>query len=294
MKKWILLIWLLTTAGMAQACDVCGCSAGGSSLGLLPNYHRHFMGIRYQYRSFLSEHHDAAGVYSTERYHTAEVWGRWVLGKRFQMFAQVPYNRYLQEQGGLTQTFTGLGDVSLIGQVVVFNTGDSLGRSWRQGLQLGGGVKLPTGRSQAGEANPSLLPGTGSFDFPIQGLYTLRYGKWGVNLEASYRFNTANRDEYRFGNRLNGSLRVFYAPEKGKAIFMPNAGIQFERGETDLESGYRVSMTGGQALYALAGLEVFSGKWGLGCTYQLPLRQHIGDGYIEAKPRFSANVLFIF
>ncbi|MBK6622536.1 MAG: hypothetical protein IPG32_17290 [Saprospirales bacterium] len=234
MKKWIMLIWLLTTAGIAQACDVCGCSAGGSSFGLLPNYHRHFMGIRYQYRSFLSEHHDAPGVFSTERYHSAEVWGRWVLGKRFQLFGQLPYNHYTQEQEGAMRSFDGLGDASLIAQVVVFNTGDSLGLSWRHGLQLGGGVKLPTGRSRAGEGSgdisPSLLPGTGSFDFPIQGLYTLRYGKWGANLEASYRINTANRDEYRFGNRLNGSLRVFYAPGKGKAIFMPNAGIQFERG----------------------------------------------------------------
>ncbi|MBK6902378.1 MAG: hypothetical protein IPH04_06075 [Saprospirales bacterium] len=298
MKKWIMLIWLLTTAGIAQACDVCGCSAGGSSFGLLPNYHRHFMGIRYQYRSFLSEHHDAPGVFSTERYHSAEVWGRWVLGKRFQLFGQLPYNHYTQEQEGATRSFDGLGDASLIAQVVVFNTGDSLGLSWRHGLQLGGGVKLPTGRSRAGEGSgdisPSLLPGTGSFDFPIQGLYTLRYGKWGANLEASYRINTANRDEYRFGNRLNGSLRVFYAPEKGKAIFMPNAGIQFERGESDLQSGYLVSLTGGQALYALGGLEVFSGKWGLGCTYQLPLNQHLGGGYIQAKPRFSTNLLFIF
>ena len=53
-------------------------------------------------------------------------------------------------------------------------------------------------------------------------------------------------------------------------------------------------MTGGQALLAVAGMEVFSGKWGLGCTYLHPVYQNLGDGFVQARPRFSANLMFIF
>ncbi|MBP8240682.1 MAG: hypothetical protein KAX50_12000 [Saprospiraceae bacterium] len=54
------LLWVLAS-GQVLACDVCGCAVGGNYLGILPQFRRHFAGVRFQYRTFDSEHPNLFG-----------------------------------------------------------------------------------------------------------------------------------------------------------------------------------------------------------------------------------------
>lgn len=77
MRTLFLTVALLAFGSVASACDVCGCSIGGNYFGILPQFHRHFVGIRYSEQSFRSAHSLSAarlGNYdSDEQFRTRRV-----------------------------------------------------------------------------------------------------------------------------------------------------------------------------------------------------------------------------
>lgn len=287
----------------ALACDVCGCAVGGNYFGILPQFRRHFVGVRYQYRSFQSEHpalfgHEA-GAPSQEYFHTVEVWGRWTLRRNLQVFGFLPYNHYLRQENGQTLPASSFGDASLIANWVVFNTGDSAKLNWKHALQLGGGIKVPTGNSYKtasdGTRLPhSMQPGTGSWDFPLHIVYVARYKRHGMAAEVNYRAQTRNAEGYHFGNRLGASMRVFHWRQVRRNAFLPSAGLIWEHATADRSYGSPQDLTGGHSLWATAGVDVFLSRVSLALLYQHPLSHHLGSGYIEPRPRVSTGAMLLF
>ena len=102
-----------------QACEICGCSGNGYHLGILPQFKKHFVGVRNTYRVFHSQHLISEQLYilgkrSREYYNTTELWARYQAGKKTQLFVLLPYNRFEQKEEGLpSHIVSGLGDVSL-------------------------------------------------------------------------------------------------------------------------------------------------------------------------------------
>src|SRR5690606_13886351 len=71
-------------------------------------------------------------------------------------------------------------------------------------LQVGAGVKLPTGRHKVEPSEiwlPGMMPGTGSLDYNVSLNFTIRHQSWGINLESTYFINGVNKARYKFGNR---------------------------------------------------------------------------------------------
>lgn len=301
-RLFIVAVLVLFASSSAYACEVCGCSLGGNYFGILPQFHGHFVGLRHQYRSFRSEHlplfNESEILVSHEYFHTTELWGRWNPSKKVQLFAFVPVNFMRKQEAGITTLENGLGDVSLIANVVLLNTGDDIRNTWKHALQLGGGVKIPTGRSNLkladGEVNPNFQLGTGSFDFPLNAIYTVRYKRAGFSTEVNYRINTANHDGYRFGNQLNTAARLFYWQQAGLVNFLPSVGTLWEYAAQSLENGVRQDLSGGQSIWLTAGLDVFFNRFSVGVSYQQVMYQHLSDGQLTSYPRVAANLNFLF
>ncbi|WP_118950075.1 transporter family protein [Taibaiella helva] len=307
MKKGLLLFYFLL-AGLAsvQACDICGCGAGSSYLGILPDFTTKIIGIRYRYNSVLS-HVPPEGVASyltaKERYYTAELWGGWTFGNKVRVMAAVPLSYNTRKSQEEDDSKTGLGDISIQGLYHLLARKSTLGNSKLlvQDLWIGGGIKLPTGkyepldRDESGKSANLFQLGTGSFDFMLTGMYDIRLQDAGLNLSGSYKFNTTNHYDYDYGNKWNGNAQLYYKFRVGKqATVAPNLGMSYERSAEDLNEGYSVFTSGGYALYGTVGAELQYRKIALGGNWQPVLDQHLAGGVVKPLNRMMMHLSLMF
>lgn len=304
MSSYVLFLLLLTFIPMtgSYACDICGCSVGGNYFGILPQFQKTFAGLRYQYRGYESEHltlfPDEVPLKTTERFHTTELWARYVPNERLHLFAFVPYNYYTKEESGQRTAVSGLGDISLMAHYILINTGDQSGKSWKQALQAGGGIKLPTGTADHVEQStgliiPSMQTGTGAIDIPLSALYTLRHREWGMSAEVNYRINTRNKNGYTFGDRLAASARIFYWKKACNYSLLPYTGAGYEYGFRDRKYGERQEYTGSRILLWNAGTDLYYKKAILNLGIQVPVHQDIAQGQIHGGLRCTAGLSFL-
>lgn len=300
LKHFILSAGLLLSVFTASACDICGCSSGSAFTGILPQFNRHFIGLRYTYRSFITTHPttDGSRLTSREQFHSTDLWGRFYPHKRVQLFAVLPVNHFSQTESGTKRETTGLGDVQLFVNYAIIQTPDSSTADLRHTLLAGGGLKLPTGENNAmrnGERlNQNLQPGTGSWDAVLNVIYTLRYKKWGMNLDANGRINTTNNQGYKFGSRINGSAKFFYWAKYRNWSFLPQLGVLADYGAKDADQGARLLETGGFSVMGTAGMDVYFKRYIAGFTFQQPISHHLATGAIQPFQRYSVNLAFLF
>ncbi|WP_118975341.1 transporter family protein [Taibaiella koreensis] len=307
MKKGLLLLCLLL-AGIpyVQACDICGCGAGSSYLGILPDFTTRIIGIRYRYNSVLT-HVAPEGIASyltaSERYHTAELWGGWTFGNKVRLMASVPLGYDTRRSQEENDSKTGLGDINIQGFYHLLSRRSTLGGSKLlvQDLWIGGGVKLPTGKyepldmDESGKSANLFQLGTGSFDFLLTGMYDIRLQDAGLNLSASYKYNTANHYDYDYGNKWNGNAQLYYKFRiKQQATVAPNLGMSYERSAQDLNEGYSVYTSGGYALYGTLGAELQYRKIALGGNWQPVLDQNLAAGVVKAQNRMMLHLSLMF
>jgi len=303
MRTLFLTVALLAFGSVASACDVCGCSIGGNYFGILPQFHRHFVGVRYSEQSFRSAHSRSAAELghfdSDEQFRTVDVLGRFYPLRRLQMLVLAPYHDFRRTENGVLTHSQGLGDASVLGNFILLNTGDSLRRTWQHTLTVGGGIKLPTGQHRLKDAEGQLLhanlqPGSGSTDFMLSAAYTLRRGAWGLATDVLGRLNTTNHHDYHFGNRLSGSAKFFYWKTMRRVSFLPNAGVFADHAAANLDGNSFAEGTGGSIALATLGLDVYAGHFSMGITIQQPVYQDLGGGKIQSNTRWMTTLNYIF
>lgn len=290
----IILIALIFSSLSVSACDLCGCSNGSSFVGLLPRSGSKFVGLRYRLRSFDS-HLNSQMLKTKEDYQTLEVWGRFYPIKNLQVLAFLPYNNNQQTlfYSSTKERNNGLGDATILAHYNVLNTFlDSTNASGiYHHLMIGGGVKLPIGKFEygyGGEAvNPNFQLGTGSTDFLLSAIHTVRYKKLGLNTEVGGRISTKSNELYKFGNRLSASLITFYTKNFGHLSIMPNIGSTIDYGFKDHKEGVLNSQTGGYTFLGSLGIQAYYKAFTAGFTFQKPLSQNLGGGELKTRPQSS-------
>ena len=312
MKNALLIIVALLGLAVSpmQACDICGCGVGGYYSGMLPQYHKHFIGLRWRFSQFKSypDHHvnpvNSVVAPSKEYFHSFELMARFYPHRRVQLLAFVPLNYNYQHtplSPPIEQALVGLGDVSLMALYNIYNTSFIAEKDIKHNVLLGGGIKLPTGAFQrtdesGNQLTPNFQLGTGSVDFLVTGIYTFRYKRWGVNTNINYKINLPNAETYRFGNQLKAALTAFmlHKFEKTKWGILPQLGLAVEQAGYNFKNGYQRINTGGQQLLATVGVEAYCGDVQFSATYQQPIWQHLSDGYVEAGPQFMVGINYLF
>ena len=314
MKKNIIIIVLLNILAVNQikACDICGCQLGGLSFGLLAGTKSHYLGLRYtrssfdaliQYDSDLLE-----DTYSNDVFTRTELLGRYILSDKIQLHAIVPYIYNEMEGNTENLTYQGIGDPLVL---VFYNVLDKTKEADMEveaptskvshTLFLGAGVKAPLGefdRFEEGEVvNRNFQIGTGSIDFLLSANYTMAIKRWGLNTEVSYKINTRNPDEYRFGNQFNTSAYLFYSIPFTDGVISPFGGMYFETSEEHDDDGIRQFNTGGNATLATFGAQLNYKRFSFNVLYQNPIDQNYNSdsiSQINAGDRISVGFLYHF
>ena len=304
MKRAILAMLLTLCISIpAQGCDVCGCSASNQFLGILPRYNYNFVGFQYQESSFSSDHpslyEHRPNVHSRDMYATFQLWARYNVGKHYQVFAFVPYQYNRHTEDSANTKSSGIGDVSLlVNRIFIKKEGKQLSH-----LLIGGmGMKLPTGAHTGiseldKQGLPNMQPGTGSWDVITNANYTVHFKQVGINVDGAYTFTTPNRDNYKYGNRLNTGVMGFYSIPLKDWSLLPQVGIRYEYTLHDYDNYARHwlnEQSGGYLCCAAAGLQAYYKSIGVRLTYQLPLSQHYASGYVTANHKLETGIFFLF
>lgn len=302
-KLIVLLFSIASTLPPALACDVCGCSLGGNYFGILPLYNKNFVGMRWseaRFYSFIHATQNLPAQHSEDKYQKLELWGRYYLGKRVQLFAFIPY-MYNDMNGTDQKVYAhGLGDVSVVANYVILNTGNQ-GSDFKHLLLAGGGLKLPTGKfdltDQGKIINRNFQMGTGSLDVIVNAVYTIRYKQAGMNFETGYKVNTRNRDHYLFGNQYRASGQLFFWQKAGPLSVLPHGGVYFEQAAMHKERDIYQVNTGGEAWLASGGLDIYIKSVTLGINFQRPMAQRYNSddtADITSKSRWTATCIINF
>lgn len=300
MKKFIIIISLISFSFTGSACEICGCGTGNYYIGLLPQFRSGFLGVRYQFSSFHTSINGDATQYSKDLFQSIEVWGGINIGKRWQIIAIVPFNFIHQASDDGTYKGSGIGDIAAIVNYEVFNRSSATeGKKLvTQQLWLGAGIKLATGKFNIDPTDPALVAlantqvGSGSNDFLLNAMYNVSVNNFGVSTGARYKMNTANKDKYFFGNKLSANSIVYYSIKSLKTTITPNAGLMYEHTEASKLSSQKIAETGGYLLSTAAGIEINFNKMSIGCNAQLPLSQNFANGQTTTKVKGMLHVTF--
>lgn len=303
LSRAFLLFILAGNATTVLACDVCGCAVSNQTLGLLPQFSKHFIGIQYQYSSSESSHpslfEGKPNEQSFQTYRTAQIWGRYQLGKRVQFFGFLPYINNVNKEATQVTNSDGIGDATIMANVSVPLPKNE---RWTRLLLAGVGIKMPTGQYTGitnAERNglPNVQTGTGSWDLPVNINYTQKVQKWGYNVDLTYILTTANQEQYKFGNRLNSAIVGFYWFEKKSFKIVPQAGIRAEYSLHDYDNYNKKWLnekTGGTMLFSSFSTQVFYKKVGVKGSIHVPVYQNFASGYVTSKPRIEGGLFILF
>ena len=303
MKKTIIIYFLLLIAAQSIACDICGGGLGANYSGLLPNFNKKFIGIRYHFNQMntqLNINGEITALSNYEKYNTLELWSAWNIGQKWRLMTILPYSFIDKHNIGtnLTNAKNGLGDISINGYYNLLN--QSKEDLINQSIWVGLGTKLPTGKYNNTEFNSNNSAniyqlGTGSFDFLGSINYDIRYKSIGINAGIIYKINTENKDDYRYGNKLTANANIYYHTQLPYQInIRPHIGLQYENQAKDQTIQYKLEETGGENTNLILGIETNFKMMAIGTNYQIPIKQNINNHRTEINKKLSAHITYTF
>lgn len=265
---------MLLCSFSASACDDCSVY-----LNLMPNDNRSAVSLFYRSRLMMGSYsstgqqlltkHTGHGKNPTfwgntvsETYRTYEVRGRFQISERWRTYLILPFIQNSQRiNNNRTLSVSGFGDPTIMSSFQFFDPtqvkveGDVI-----QQLELGAGLKAPLGKIDKSDngalANLDLQPGTGSIDYLGFLRYSARWSNFGLNASASYKYNSKNQMNYKYGNATNAALSFFYQTKLVEFTFVPVLGGGLEQSAMD-RSNIVHDDTGGERYYASSAVYLF-------------------------------------
>ncbi len=304
MKKIGILIGFLVFFSDFFACDHCNVF-----LSINPNDYQHNIGFQYRSRlhygkfntnGLLMQKHggETHTKYSDqevfERYSRFEITGQYFINQKWNIQAVLPYvnNQEIVDGRGVYDVW-GIGDPIIIQNYQLFNTKDIKDTTFfSQRFSVGMGLKMPLGSINQsfgnGTPNLDLQSGTGSWDAIITSTYISKYKNLGFILNANYKLNTFNSDNYKYGNTTNLLANLFYQIKLKNIVVMPMIGGYTELANNDYQGKIKQVNSDGQLLFGDANLSIFIKKLRLQVNYQHGFASLLNDSN-QLKTLYKIN-----
>ncbi len=287
----------------AWACDICGCSSGGLSGGLFPQFQNNLLGLRYSPTVF--SHPQNPGNFnglsklSKDSYHDSEVFFRWFPKKNLQLWINVPYKIRIREESLRTTQIQGIGDIQISG-LYTFLRRDSSHYTFSHLVLGGGGISLPTGKYQQRDETLTMLPvgfqvGTGSWSAFVNALYMIRLKQWGFIAQGDFRTYSENERSFKKGN-LSGFQGSFFKQFQigSKTGLFIHAGLRNELLEMDVDFGSRKTDSGSFSNWATFTADIFMGSALMSFQAQFPVYSQYNGNQPLPGNRFSLSLAWLW
>ncbi|MBL0342359.1 MAG: hypothetical protein IPP71_16505 [Bacteroidetes bacterium] len=305
MRIFFILVLIGSNCIYSYGCDFCNCY-----LGLNPGYNKNTIGVRGNLRfaslnipsptlrlSHLGhgETTPTTGGELKETFASMEIFARIYPISKLQLIFNMPYSVNTIEYHDTSETRSGLSDMTLLAMYQLANTMPLDSGSVRHRVFAGVGIKLPTGKYEAPDdvtipMADHLYSGTGSTDVIFAVSYLGKLNKLGWNADMNFKINSENNLNYKYGNSVNFTPRLFYEFKLHALTIYPHIGAAYESGDTDELDGLEQSDTGGEIIYGSAGIDWYFNIFSIASELKLPLYNDLASGMPVDKSWFIASV----
>lgn len=201
---------------------------------------------------------------------------------------------------------SGWGDLSMLGRIAI-NPAESTNRYYALLL----GIKTPTGDtneklSNGEKAEVDHQPGSGSWD-PLLGIaYSNRFSpNWSVSSNLLYHLTTEGVRETTVGDKLMYNAAVMWSPSHHSHHGSAGTGHTEQswqyilemngewRDKTDIDGG-KDDNTGGDVIFASAGVRWSYGEWGTHISAGTPLYKNLNGIQSEPDWQLSTGISMAF
>jgi hypothetical protein len=304
MKRYIVIGALMSLSFTVEAgCDMCSLY-----LGVHPNQVKRGITMRYRYSQFQTNHlhnHDSEHQHSTSNnetyireYQSLEVWTQWMPFKKLQVLAMIPYSMNAMYSGNsVIDAYNNIGDAQVLGRYQLYRS-EFDSTDWQHRIVGGLGLKLPTGSyedsSQMEYLDQHLQNGTGSWDLIFNLGYLIKYRNWGYNQEIIYKYNNANKNNFRFASQVNLNGNLFYQYTQSDWSFIPSVGYLIEHAGLDQYNGATIETSNGTTMYALINLDLYWRRIGLQGSYQGMVIEDFNDPSMHNQNKWVFGISYNF
>lgn len=302
-KKICVWLGLLFAISMppALACDACGCTISTQSLGLLPQFSSHFIGLQYLYAQSTTNHPSIISSKSNDitqqQLSNMQIWGRYQVSKRVQLFAFAPYIHSVNQNSISSNILSGIGDVTLMANrsFPIFKSKPN-----KHLLLIGLGLKMPIGKYNPLALNnelPNTQLGSGSWDGLVSVNYTHKANRFGYNVDMTYVLTSANSFQYKYGNRINTAFMGFASYGQSRWKWIPQIGARVEYALHDYDNYAKKWLnesTGGIMSFASVGTQLYYQKIGCKLMLHMPLYQDYAAGAVQSHARIESGIFILF
>ena len=312
MKAFFLYLILFAACNEMYG-QACCCNSSGGNYSVLPNMDKHIIGLRYTYSSYNATTFSTTEMVmngtemvmvgpskpTLETMQTLELFGRFNLPKRFLLSVFVPVHFLNEKSADGVSRLNGLGDLSLLLQYNVVDPKKCTGKKVKHQFRPGFGVKLPTGSfkmDSMGVFTNDLQMGSGSVDFLINVVYTLRYKKSGLNVISSYKKDLPNKEMFRFGDKLRFGTSCFYVANATKnLVLVPVAGVDYDHVFYNSLHKLALTYTGGDYISAKTGIDIYYKSIAFSATVSPMLMSLLNwEGEPLERLTFETGLYYIF
>lgn len=319
MRKIVSLIVLITISNSLLSCDICGCGAGGSFMGIIPQFGKTQLGFRSNFRTFqhpntLLNLNGNSRVLRDENFQT-DLSLRLFKKERIQYFFQVPLKVNTRYETMRTTTLRGVGDIQVGATYTLIQQQDSMSVKFKNLLAIGGGFSLPTGKYMQRDETKVIMPalfqlGSGAFQYYANLYYSVRYKRWGATLNGQYNYAEQNEMKYQFGERYQTAVSLFYKKdfkwkrrskdsdpvfvENTKTIsILPSLGWSMEHSAQDREYELIKPYTGGTQYLLQGAIDIYFKKIAINLFLQQSYFNDIPTVQPENKMRLGGGITWV-
>lgn len=297
MKKGLLVTaWLLIAAMPVLACTSCGCSGGGTTLGMQLVTVRNYAGMIWQHTGLTV--YEQGELHSSFASDTWQVYGSLQLPGKWHMQARLPlvWNRVTDHspEGDQTESLFAAGDLNLIAgyQAMTLRSGRA-----RHTLFVQAGAELPTGKYKADFVQaglpPGFYPGSASID-PLAGIqYILSDSAWTAMFGASVKYSLPNADHLQEG--LFWQAQTVVARSLGASgRWVPFAGLVAEHRNGYRKYDFLNEESAYSVAHGMAGMEYRGDRFSVGARIDHTIWQQYSTEETTNNGAYSVYVNWFF